>query len=88
VLVYIEVVMMATKTFIETNGLKLISDERDIMVPSEYYQDVVDWCNTNHVDVTVPQGTYSHTTAAQIFKVNLWRVKNPEQRLLFVLRWS
>jgi hypothetical protein len=79
---------MATKTFIEINGLKLISDERDIMVPSEYYQDVVDWCSTNDVDVTVPQGTYNHPTAARIFKVHLWRIKDTEQRLIFSLRWS
>lgn len=79
---------MAQKTFIETNGLKLISDERDIMVSASYYQDVVNWCNTNHVDVTVPQGTYSHNTAGRIFKVHLWRVKDEKQRLMFALRWS
>ncbi len=79
---------MGLKTFIETNGLKLVSDERDIMVPAKYYYDVVDWCNKNHIDVTVPQGTYSHPTAARIFNVNLWRVKDNEQRLWFTLRWS
>jgi len=79
---------MAQKTFIETNGLKLISDERDIMVPSRLFDDVVAWCNINHIDVTVPQGTYSHSTAASIFKVHLWRVKDQEQRMLFALRWD
>jgi hypothetical protein len=79
---------MAQKTFIETNGLKLISDERDIMVPSRLFDNVVAWCNINHIDVTVPQGTYSHNTAARIFNVNLWRVKDQEQRMLFALRWD
>jgi hypothetical protein len=79
---------MAQKIFTETNGLKLISDERDIMVPSWHYDEVVAWCNINHIDVTVPQGTYSHNSAARIFNVHLWRVKDQEQRMLFALRWD
>jgi 2-hydroxy-3-keto-5-methylthiopentenyl-1-phosphate phosphatase len=79
---------MATKTFIEIDGLKIVSDERDIMVPEKYFNDVVEWCKENHINVTNPLGGYNKFIASRMFKVNLWRVKKPEQRLLFALRWS
>ena len=79
---------MGTKAFIDINGLKLTSDERDVMVPAKYYDDVISWCNAVGIDLTVPGGNYSHQSAKKLFNVNLWRVKDEQQRMMFVLKWS
>lgn len=79
---------MGLKTFIEINGLQLVSDERDVMVPAKHYTNVVEWCKQNNIDIAQIQGTYNHYIAMKMFKVNLWRVKDQEQRVMFILRWG
>ena len=76
---------MGTKVFLERKGLALVSDERDVMVSSSLIKDVIAWCDENSIDAeqvaTSPTTQYS-------FGVNLWRVRNDEQRMWFMLRWS
>ena len=76
---------MGTKVFRERGNIKLISDERDIVVPSEYYDEIITWCHKNNIKAT----TSNYSARAQaVFGVLLWRVKNEQDRVLFALRWA
>ena len=76
---------MATKTFITNySGQSLVGDERDIMVSRTHYLAVIDWCKEHKISV-YDSGTRG---AAASFGVNLWRVEDDAQRVLFMLRWS
>ena len=79
---------MARKTFLERNGLSLCSDDRDIMVPRKYYYDVLSWCVEQGIVVENVMEYYDNGLSAMLFDVNLWRVKDDKQRLMFALRWS
>lgn len=79
---------MATRVFLEINGRQLISDERDIMVPAQHRQQVIQWCHDMGVKVESPGGNYSHALAEKMFGVNVWRVRDQQQRAWFGLRWS
>lgn len=76
---------MATKVFLERGNVKLISDERDIMVPCQLHDAVVTWCHENGVRATTSNVS---AYAQMIFNVYLWRVKNEQERVLFALRWA
>lgn len=63
----------------DKRGYVLMGDSRDITVPFSLRQQVWDWCEDN--DITPEyQGTLDGT--------DLWRIRNEEHRLMFVLRWS
>jgi len=70
---------MTVKIFAERDNFKLIGDSRDIAVDFNYRSAVWDWCNDNDIDLEY-QGSLG--------SVDLWRIRNEEQRLMFVLRWS
>jgi len=75
---------MGTRVFAGIGNFKLISDERDIMVHKDHYEQVIAWCEQMNITATS-----SHMILAPtMFGVNLWRVKDDEQRLMFALRWS
>ena len=78
---------MATKTFLERNGLSLCGDDRDIMVPKKYYWDVMTWCQDQGIVVENAM-EYDNSLSAMLFNVNLWRVRNEKHRVAFALRWS
>ena len=75
---------MATKVFLTNgSGYSLISDERDIMVSRTYYLEVIQWCAENGISI------YDNgQRGAAAFGVNLWRIENEAQRLVFMLRWG
>ena len=79
---------MATKIFRERNGFKLVSDERDIEVPAKYRFQVHEWCFDNGIEATMATNHEGSAWAASVWGVNLWRVKDDEQRVMFALRWS
>jgi hypothetical protein len=83
-----EVVVMGRKVFREHNGLKLISDERDVEVPAKYRVEVKEWCNENGIEATLASNIEGSAWTASIWGVNIWRVKDTNDRALFVLRWS
>lgn len=70
---------MTSKIFAEKGRFRLVGDSRDIAVPYNKRKQVWNWCYEN--DVTV---TYEGSLAG----VDLWRVKDDEQRIWFALRWS
>ena len=76
---------MTTKVFLERSGVALVSDERDVMVSSSLIKDVIAWCDENGIDAE--QVAKSPVTQYS-FGVNLWRVKNDEQRMWFALKWA
>lgn len=67
------------KVFAVKGRVQLVGDQRDIAVGSAYRRDVWDWCNANHIEVEY-QGTLSH--------IDLWRVRDEQQRMWFLLRWA
>lgn len=69
---------MASKVFAEKGRVKLIGDERDIGIVSNYREDVWAWCHANGIELEY-QGTLGNT--------DLWRIKDEKQRLWFALRW-
>ena len=70
---------MSSKIFAEKGRVKLVGDSRDIAVPYEKRKQVWNWCYENNVTVT-----YEGSLAG----IDLWRVKDDEQRLWFTLRWA
>lgn len=69
---------MASKVFAEKGRVKLIGDERDIGIVSNYREDVWAWCHANGIELEY-QGTLGGT--------DLWRIRDEKQRLWFALRW-
>lgn len=80
---------MKTKVFKERGGYKLIGDYRDIMVPARYRLAVLSWCKRAGIDANINSSDDFITRSAEkMFGVNLWRVHDDKQRLMFSLRWS
>ena len=76
---------MPTKVFADDGKFKLISDERDIMVPAVYHDEIISWCHEHDVKAT----TSNYSAWAQMkFGVYLWRIKDEQKRVLFALRWA
>lgn len=70
--------MTATRIFAEKGRVKLVGDERDVAVVSNYRQDVWDWCAANKIELEY-QGSLGGA--------DLWRVRDDRQRVMFILRW-
>ena len=78
---------MAIKVFREHGNLQLISDERDVLVSSQLRSAVLAWCLDNDIlaeFATDPTWELVESTWA----VNLWRIKDEQQRTMFILRWG
>lgn len=71
--------MMGTRVFAEKGRVKLVGDERDIGIVSNYREDVWAWCDANNINLEY-QGTLG--------KMDLWRVRDERQRVMFLLRWA
>lgn len=71
--------MMGTRVFAEKGRLKLVGDSRDILLSSTIRQEVWNWCQRNDIKVEY-QGTLSG--------IDLWRVRDERQRVMFLLRWA
>lgn len=80
--------MTASKVFLESGGSQLISDERDIMVAARYRSQVLQWCRESGVEVEDPGGNYTNDIAQKQFGVNIWRIRDEQQRAWFALRWG
>ncbi len=70
---------MNTRVFAEKGRVKLVGDERDIGIVSNYRKDVWAWCDANKIDLEY-QGTLAN--------IDVWRIKDEEQRAWFMLRWA
>jgi hypothetical protein len=79
---------MGMKVFRERNGMKLISDERDVEVPAKYCIKVKEWCNENGIEAALASNIEGSTWAASIWGVNIWRIKDTNDRAFFMLRWG
>lgn len=78
---------MGTKVFMERNGFTLQSDERDFVVPVEHRVQVKQWCQQTGVVVESPLSKDNRKIVEDYFEVDLWRVRDDEQRMWFSLRW-
>jgi len=76
---------MAEKVFIERKSYKLISDERDVMLPMGLTDQVEEWCLNNNITAEQVQRQLIGQTA---LGVTLWRIKDERQRMWFMLRWA
>lgn len=75
---------MAQKTFLERSGTKLQSDERDIMLPMNWSQEIQQWCQDNNIQAVRVQ---NQVIVQTMFGVTLWRIPDEQQRAWFLLRW-
>jgi hypothetical protein len=72
--------MSKLKEFVhDPRGYVLMGDSRDIAVSYDQRQAVWDWCEANKITVEY-QGT--------LYRTDLWRVRDEQQRVMFMLRWS
>jgi len=79
---------MATKVFKTLGNLRLVGDERDVMVSARHRLEVLDWCDANEIDAEISMGSTQSAWSASTFGVNLWRVRDKHQRVMFILRWT
>ena len=79
---------MTDKIFMERDRFTLRGDERDIMLPAQYKMTVVRWCKRNNIDFEFPLSNDQQEIAKHYFGVNLWRIRDEQQRMWFVLKWS
>jgi hypothetical protein len=79
---------MAEKIFMERDRFILRGDDRDIMLPAQYKMAVLSWCRKNNIDVELPLNKDNEHIAKHYFGVNLWRIRDEQQRAWFALRWS
>ncbi len=71
---------MTVKDFAhDSRGYVLMGDSRDIAVSYAYRQEVFEWCGINKITVEF-QGNMSG--------IDLWRVKDEQQRMWFTMRWA
>jgi len=78
---------MAIKVFREHGNLQLISDERDVLVPSQLRSAVLAWCLDNDILAEFDFAS-GWELAESTWAVNLWRVRDEQQRVAFLLKWS
>ena len=69
---------MNTRVFATQGRYKFVSDIRDIAVDSTKRQEVYEWASENHVIIEY-QGTLGGR--------DVWRVRDEERRMWFMLRW-
>ena len=87
-MVQTEVGAVKTKLFAEREKYRLTGDPRDIMVPADCKKDVVLWCRQMGIDLEIPMNRDNQDIVERYFGVNLWRVRDEQQRIMFVLRWA
>lgn len=79
---------MVTKVFHKKDTLELISDERDISLPAYQTKEIDLWCTTNDIKYEFVCDDKTQAFVQRIFNVRLWRVRDPDERMLFVLKWG
>jgi len=79
---------MGTKIFCKRHDLVVQSDERDVMLPVQYTTTVLSWCKQNGINIESPLDRAEQEMVKQIFGVNIWRVRDEQQRSWFLLRWA
>jgi hypothetical protein len=75
---------MGTKVFARRGEFELIGDERDVMVDWHRRMEIWAWCDENGIDIEYSDS--AHIT--KHFGVDLWRIKDEQQRVLFILKWG
>ena len=70
---------MGTKVFVEKGKVQLVGDVRGFTIPVKHRAEYWDWCQDNNIT------TEFHGCLGG---VDLWYVKNEEDRMLALLRWS
>ena len=76
------------KVFLTRDRIQLVSDERDFVVPVAQRREVLRWSRQAKVDVERPLNKDNQNLCAHYFGVDLWRVKDEQQRSWFALKWK
>lgn len=76
---------MGTRVFAERGGFKLHGDDRDIAVNWQQRHEVLNWCLDNSIDANY---NGFGTVSGKFFGVDLWRIEDEQQRMLFLLKWG
>ncbi len=79
---------MGQKIFFERDGYRVVADERDIALPTKHTLEVERWCQDSGINVELVLSGLSQRMIERTFHHNIWRVKDQNERALFLLRWS
>jgi hypothetical protein len=75
---------MGTRVFAQRGDFRLVGDECDVMVDWHQRMEVWDWCDEHGIDIEYSDSAH----ISKYFGVDLWRVKDERQRVLFILKWG
>lgn len=78
---------MGTKIFGTYREYELVGDARDIAVDWHLRKEVFDWCIENRIHLEYQGSTHSSSYASK-FGIDLWRVRDEQQRVAFILKWG
>lgn len=76
------------KVFLVKDHVELSGDSRDVVVSCQYRKQVIKWCKKNNISVEFAIHENNRYIAEEYFEVDLWRIRDDQQRALFVLRWA
>lgn len=76
------------KVFLVKDRVELSGDSRDVVVSCQYRKQVINWCKKNNIGVEFALHKEHQYIAEEYFEVDLWRVRDDQQRALFALRWA
>jgi hypothetical protein len=79
---------MGIKTFLKKSEAQLQSDERDFVLPCDQRSSVLSWCQKMGIQIESPLDRENRDLCEHHFRVDLWRIRDDDQRALFILRWS
>jgi hypothetical protein len=79
---------MGQKIFFERDGYRVVADERDIALSTKHTLEVERWCRDSGINVELVLSGLSQRMIERTFHHNIWRVKDQNERALFLLRWS
>ena len=72
---------MGIKVFMEQNGLEY--DELCVPVHASRRAEIEHWCKDRNIPV---DPNFYHEP--KLYNIDLWRVDNAHERMLFALRWA
>lgn len=76
------------KVFLTRNRIQLIGDARDFVVPVKHRAEVLHWSRQTNIEVECPLNKDNQYLCEHYFGVDMWRVKEEQQRLWFALKWA
>ena len=78
-----------TKLISQKGPIKLYALESDVAVSRKDIMDVLSWCFARGIKIEVAfTENQEQRLAKKKLDVDIWRIKNDQQRLMFLLKWE